>query len=57
MTDIPDTQLFAYAITILGIWFSGFYFGKLAGRQKAEARHRTQMKALAAAKRRENTRH
>lgn len=56
MTDIPDTQLFAFAITILGVWFCGFYFGKLAGRQQTEARHRLQRQALKAAQRRNNPR-
>jgi hypothetical protein len=57
MTDIPDTQLVAFGLSIFSVWFMGFYFGKLAGRQQAEERHRTQMKALRAAKRRENSRH
>jgi hypothetical protein len=56
MSDIPDFQLFAIASMVLGCYFTGYYFGKVNGRQQTEARHRTQMKALAAAKKRENPR-
>ena len=56
MSDIPDFQLFSIGLLVLGCYFAGFYFGKLSGRQQTEARHRTQMKALAAAKKRENPR-
>jgi len=56
MSDIPDFQLFAIALMVFGCYFTGFYFGRISGREKAEERHRTQMKALRAAKRRENTR-
>lgn len=40
MSDISDTQLFVFAVTVLGVWFSGFYHGKWAGIQKAEKRQR-----------------
>jgi len=56
MSDIPDFQLFAIAAMVLGCYTTGYYFGKLSGREQAEARHRIQMKALRAAKRRENSR-
>jgi hypothetical protein len=56
MSDIPDFQLFAIGLMVFGCYFTGFYFGKLSGRQQTEARHRTQMKALAAAKKRQNPR-
>jgi hypothetical protein len=56
MSDIPDFQLFSIAAMVLGCYFTGYYFGKLSGREQAEARHRTQMKALRAAKKRENSR-
>jgi hypothetical protein len=56
VSDIPDFQLFSIAAMVLGCYFTGYYFGKTSGRQQAEARHRTQMKALAAAKKRENPR-
>lgn len=56
MSDIPDFQLYAIALMVLGCYFTGYYFGKISGRQQTEARHRTQMEALAAAKKRENSR-
>jgi hypothetical protein len=56
MSDIPDTQLFALGISVLAAWFMGFYFGKLAGRQETEARHKLQRQALKAAQRRNNPR-
>jgi hypothetical protein len=56
MSDIPDFQLFAIAAMVLGCYFTGYYFGKISGREQTEARHRTQQKALRAAKRRENPR-
>jgi len=56
MSDIPDFQLFAIALMVFGCYFTGYYFGRISGREKAEARHRTQMKALRAAKKRENPR-
>jgi hypothetical protein len=56
MSDIPDFQLFAIALMVFGCYFTGYYFGKVSGRQQAEERHRTQMKALRAAKKRENPR-
>lgn len=56
MSDIPDFQLFAIALMVIGCYFTGYYFGRISGREKAEARHRTQMKALAAAKKREKPR-
>lgn len=56
MSDIPDFQLFAIAAMVLGCYFTGYYFGKISGREQTEARHKTQMKALAAAKKRNNPR-
>jgi hypothetical protein len=56
MSDIPDAQLFALGISVLAAWFMGFYFGKLAGRQETEARHKLQRQALKAAQRRNNPR-
>jgi hypothetical protein len=56
MSDIPDFQLFSIGLMVLGCYFSGFYFGRLSGRQKAEARHRTQQKALRAARQRQTQR-
>jgi hypothetical protein len=56
MSDISDFQLFAIALMVFGCYFTGYYFGKLSGKQQTEERHRTQMKALRAAKRRENPR-
>jgi hypothetical protein len=56
MSDIPDFQLFVIASMVLGCYFTGYYFGKVSGKQQTELRHRTQMKALAAAKKRENPR-
>ncbi len=54
MSDIPDFQLFAIAMMVFGCYFTGFYFGKLSGRQQTEAKHRTQMKVSAATRKREN---
>lgn len=56
MSDIPDFQLFAIAAMVLGCYFTGYYFGKISGREQTEARHRTQQQALRAARRRENPR-
>ena len=56
MSDIPDFQLFAIAAMVLGCYFTGYYFGKVSGIQQTEARHRTQRKALAAARKRETQR-
>jgi F0F1-type ATP synthase membrane subunit c/vacuolar-type H+-ATPase subunit K len=56
MSDIPDLQLFAIGLMVFGCYFTGYYFGKISGRQQAEARHRTQMKALRAARQRNNPR-
>jgi hypothetical protein len=56
MSDIPDFQLFAIGLMVFGCYFTGYYFGKLSGKQQTQARYRTQMKALAAAKKRENPR-
>jgi hypothetical protein len=56
MSDIPDFQLFAIGLMVLGCYFTGYYFGKVNGIQQTEARHRTQRKALAAAKKRETQR-
>ena len=53
MSDIPDFQLFAIGLMVLGCYFTGYYFGKVSGIQQTEARHKTQRKALAAAKKRE----
>ena len=53
MSDIPDFQLFAIGLMVLGCYFTGYYFGKVSGTQQTEARHRTQRKALAAARKRE----
>ena len=56
MGDIPDFQLFTIAAMVLGCYFTGYYFGKISGREQTEARHRTQQQALRAARRRENPR-
>jgi len=56
MSDIPDFQLFAIGLMVLGCYFAGYYFGKVSGIQQTQARHKTQMKALAAAKKRNNPR-
>ena len=54
MSDIPDFQLFAIALMVFGCYFAGFYFGKLSGRQRTEAKYKAQMKASAATRKREN---
>ena len=56
MSDISDFQLFAIGLMVFGCYFTGYYFGKLSGRQQTEARHRTQQKALRAARQRNNPR-
>lgn len=56
MSDIPDFQLFAIAAMVLGCYLTGYYFGKISGREQTEARLRTQQKALKAARQRNNPR-
>jgi cell division protein FtsB len=53
MTDVSTFQIIAVLAFGVGCWFSGYDVGKIVSRQQTEARHRTQMKALAAARKRQ----